>query len=109
MANTPFLSALTQAGLAKETTWGTAVAPTTADQFFPVVNPKSEDVIESIYDQGYRGRISKQQGYQQGYRQSKYSFESQWYPDVCGNWLMGIFGTDGWASGSTHPFTVLNT
>ena len=109
MANTPLLTALTQVGLAKETTWGTGVAPTTADQFVPVVNPKSEDIIESILDNGYRSRISKDQGYQQGFRQSKYSFDSQWYPDVCGNWLMGIFGADGWTAGTTHPFTVLNT
>lgn len=109
MANTPLLTGLTQVGLAKETTWGTGVAPTTADQFIPIVNPKLEDVIESILDNGYRSRMSKDQGYQQGFRQSKYSFETQVYPDVCGNWFMGLFGTDGWASGTTHPFTVLNS
>lgn len=106
---TPLQTFVTSTGLAKETTWGTAVAPTTADQFIPIINPKLEDVIESIYDDGLRSRASQHQGYQQGFRQSKYSFESQWFPDVCGNWLMGIMGTDGWASGTTHPFSVLNT
>lgn len=105
----PLQTALTSVGLAKETTWGTGVAPTTADQFVPIMNPKLEDIIESIYDDNYRSRISQHQGFQQGFRQGKYSFESQWFPDVCGNWLMGIMGTDGWASSTTHPFTVLNT
>jgi hypothetical protein len=105
----PLQTFQTLVGLAKETTWGTAVAATTADQFPPMMNPKMEELIESIYDDGYRSRASQHQGYQQGFRQSKFTFESQWFPDVCGNWLMGIMGTDGWASGTTHPFTVLNT
>jgi hypothetical protein len=105
----PLQTFVTAVGVAKETVWGTAVAPTTADQFIPIINPKLEDIIESIYDDGFRSRASQHQGYQQGFRQSKYSFESQWFPDVCGNWLLGIMGTDGWASGTTHPFTVLNT
>src|SRR5437868_4567655 len=105
---TPLQTFVTSTGLAKETTWGTAVAPTTADQFIPIINPKLEDIVESIFDDGLRSRASQHQSYQQGFRQSKFSFESQWFPDVCGNWLLGIMGSDGWASGTTHPFTVLN-
>ncbi len=112
MATPPIPTFLTSVGLAKETTWGTGVAPTTADQFVPLDSaPKQDDGIESIYDDGYRSRASQHQGYQQGNASSKFSFGSQWYPDVCGNWLMGIMGSDGWAGGSptTHPFSVLNT
>jgi hypothetical protein len=109
MATTPLQTWRTSVGLAKETTWGTAVAPTTLDQFIPIMNPKSEDIIESIYDDGYRSRASQHQGYQQGFRQSKYSFESQWFPQTCGNWLMGMMGVDGYSAGTTHPFSVLNT
>ena len=109
MPTPPLQTALTSIGLAKETTWGTGVAPTTADQFVPVQNPKPEDVIDTVLDQNYRSRISLDQGYQQGFRTSKYGFDSHVYPDVAGNWFMGLFGTDGWASGTTHPFTVLNS
>lgn len=106
---TPLQSWLTSVGLAKETTLYTPVAPTTSDQFISIQNPKPEDIIESIYDTGYRSRASQDQGYQQGFRYGKYGFESYWHPEVCGNWLMGIMGTDGWASGTTHPFTVNNS
>jgi hypothetical protein len=100
---------VTSTGIAKETTWGTPVAPTTLEQFPPVLNPKLEDIIESVYDDGYRSRASQHQGYQQGFRQSKYTFESLWHPETCGTWLMGIMGTDGYSAGTTHPFSVLNT
>lgn len=109
MPTPPLQTWLTQLGLAKETTWGTAVAPTTADQFIPVLNPKLSDEIEPIYDRGLRSRASLDQAWYQGFRMQHYTFESQFYPDVCGNWLMGMFGADGWSSGTTHPFTVLNT
>lgn len=109
MPTPPIQTFLTSLGVAKETTWGTAVAPTTADQFIPVTNPKPEDVIDAILDNNYRSRASYDQGYQQGFRYSKYSFESHVYPDVAGNWFMGLMGTDGWSSGTTHPFTVLNS
>lgn len=109
MPTPPLPSFLRQVGLAKETTWGTGVAPTTADQFVPILNAKYEDVVESALDQNNRGRASLDQGYYQGYRSAKYSFETYAYPDVAGNLLMGILGADGWASGTTHPLTVLNT
>lgn len=109
MPTPPIQTFQTAVGIAKETTWGTGVAPTTAEQFPVVMNPKLEDIIESIYDDGYRSRASQHQGYQQGFRQGKYSFESLWHPEPCGTWLMGIMGTDGYSSGTTHPFSVLNT
>lgn len=109
MPTPPLPSFLRQVGLAKETTWGTGVAPTTADQFVPILNAKYEDVAESVLDQGNRSRASVDQGYYQGFRFGKYSFETYAYPDVAGNLLMGIMGVDGWASAATHPLTVLNT
>lgn len=109
MPTPPLPSFLRQVGVAKETTWGTAVAPTSSDQFVPIMNPKYEDVIESVLDQGLRSRASQDQGYYQGFRYGKYSFETYAYPEVAGNLLMSILGSDGWASGTTHPLTVLNT
>src|SRR4029077_3572149 len=109
MPTPPLPSFLRMVGLAKESAWGTGVAPTTADQFVPIMNPKYEDVVESVLDQGLRNRASVDQGYYQGFRSAKYSFDTYAYPDVAGNLLMGIMGSDGWASGTTHPLTVLNT
>ena len=109
MPTPPLPSFLRQVGLAKESTWGTAVAPTTADQFVPIMNVKYEDVVESVLDQGFRSRASQDQGYYQGFRYGKYSFDTYAYPDVAGNLLMSILGSDGWASGTTHPLSVLNT
>jgi hypothetical protein len=107
---TPLQTYLTAVGLAKEPSWATATAPTTTDQFMTVLNPKPEDIIAPIEDTGLRSRASRLQGWQQGFRYSKYTFETPGvFPVTIGNVLMGLFGTDGWASGTTHPFTVLNT
>lgn len=96
-------------GLAKETTWGTAVPPTTLDQFMPVMNPKPSDEFDTIEDTGYRGLAGKTQGYQQGFAIGKWSWEMHAYPEPMGNIFMGLLGVDGWASGALHPFTLLNS
>lgn len=108
-ATPPFPSFLTQVGFAKETTWGTAVAPTTLDQFVPITNPKPSDEIDTIEDTGYRSLAGKTQGYYQGFRIGKWSWEQMAYPEPIGNVFMGLLGVDGWASGTTHPFTLLNS
>lgn len=105
----PLQTFLTQLSLAKESSWASSATASSTDQFVPVTNPKPEDVIEAILDNNNRSRASHDQGYQQGFRYSKYSFESHVYPDVVGNWFMGLMGTDGWSSSVTHPFTVLNS
>jgi hypothetical protein len=109
MPTPPLPSFLRQVGLAKEPSWATVTAPTTADQFVPIMNAKYEDVIESVLIQPFVSRASLDQNFAQGFRYGKYSFETFAYPDVAGNLLMGIMGSDGWASASTHPLTVLNT
>lgn len=104
----PLQGTFRQTGIAKEPAWGTLTAATTADQFPPVGNAKFEEMYDPIVDDNNRSRISKTQGWQQGFRSSKYSFETHCYPDVIGNILMGMYGTDGWTAGSTHPFSVFN-
>lgn len=105
-ATPPLPTWQTQVGLAKEGTWGTAVAPTTLDQFMPVMNPKPADEIDTIEDTGYRGTAGKTQGYYQGFRVGKWAFEMHAFPEPIGNLFMGILGVDGFAAGTTHPFTI---
>src|SRR5467141_3094086 len=109
MPTPPIPTFLTQIGLAKETTWGTPIAPTTLDQFMPVLNPKPVDDIDTILDNGLRSLAGKDQGYYQGFRIGKWSYEMHAFPEPIGHIFMGLLGTDGWASGTTHPFTLLNT
>lgn len=108
-ATPPLPSFLRQVGIAKESTWGTAVAPTTADQFIPIMNAKYEDVIDSVLIQPFVSRASLDQNFAQGFRLGKYGFETFAYPDVAGGLFMHILGVDGYAAGTTHPLTVLNS
>lgn len=102
----PLQTALTIVGLAKETTLFTPVAPSTSDQFLMVKNMKPSDEPDIILDEGYRGLMSKTFGDFQGFRMGKWTFDAFSYPIPLGTLFMGMFGADGWASASTHPFTV---
>ena len=102
----PIQTALTIVGLAKETTLFTAVNPSTSDQFLMVKNMKPSDEAEKIVDEGYRGLMTKTFGDFQGFRMGKWTFDAFAYPIPLGTLFMGMFGADGWASGTTHPFTV---
>jgi len=109
---TPLQTFLTQYAMAVETTWGTYVAATTADQFIPVMNLKVSDEPETIEDIGLRNRAGLDQGYVQGFRYSKLSWESHFYPDVCGNYIRALLGGVDTVTGSspwTHTIPVLNT
>lgn len=111
MAN-PLQTFLTQLGLAAESSWGTLTAPSTADQFIPVSNLKVSDEIETIEDRGLRSRASIDQGYAQGNRFAKISFDSLVYNDVVGNYIRGmLMGTDSvtGAGPFTHTIPILNT
>src|SRR5947199_14269 len=103
---TPLQTALTIVGIAKESVLFTAVAPSTSDQFLMVKNMKPSEEADMILDEGYRGLMTKTFGEFQGFRQAKWAFDAFAYPIPLGTLFMGIFGTDGWASGTTHPFTV---
>jgi hypothetical protein len=102
------LSALGYLGIAKEATFGTAIAPT---MFIPYDSIKVEDDIKKSVDEGRRGVMSKEFAVYNTTRMSKIDVESLAYPDTLGYFLLGILGKDtvtGAASPYTHKFQVLD-
>lgn len=101
---------LLQAGLVKETTWGTPVNPQTA--FFPVKAPKMDIKYASIFDNGYRGNASMDFAYYQGTGSTSVDLPSMYfYPEATGNLLMAMLGADAvtGAGPYNHVFTLLNS
>ncbi|WP_407310516.1 phage tail tube protein [Desulfosporosinus sp. SB140] len=105
----PIISYNSRAGLAKETTWGTAItAPTT---WIPFKTLKSEDDIKRVIDDGIRGNLSKDFASYAGVASAKYDLDGMVYPDVFGNLLLAILGQDSVSGTSpyTHAFTLAAT
>lgn len=97
-------------GIAKETTKGTAVAPT---DYIPVMASKIKpvDVIDPLYDEGLRGSIVKNYAYIQGRERSTFDFGGPAFPDTFGYVLQGIMGqvtTAGASAPYTHTINLLN-
>lgn len=90
-------------GIAKETTKGTAVAPTA---FIPVNigKVKPVDVIDPLYDEGLRGSMVKNYNYIQGRTRSTFDFGGAVFPDTFGWALGGIMGAVA-TSGASAPYT----
>jgi len=90
-------------GIAKETTKGTAVAPTA---FIPVAQSKFKpvDVIDPLMDQGLRGSMVKDYAYVQGRVHSTFDFGGSVFPDTFGWALAGIMGSVA-TTGSSAPYT----
>lgn len=102
------LSALGYLGIAKETTFGTAVAPTV---YIPYDSIKNEDDIKKTVDEGRRGVLSKEFAVYNTTRMSKIDIETLGYPDTIGYFLSGILGKDtvtGASAPYTHKFQVLD-
>lgn len=85
------LSKLAILGLAKETTAGTYVAPTT---YLPFMKADFEDMYTAIKDESFRGNDTSLQGLYQGVVQADWSIDLMAYPDVTGHFLRGIIGPD---------------
>ena len=90
-------------GIAKETTKGTAVAPTS---FIPVAVGKLKpvDVIDPLFDEGLRGSLVKNYNYIQGRVRSTFDFGGPVFPDTFGFAVAGLLGSVA-TTGSTAPFT----
>src|SRR5215472_13803003 len=109
MANLAVPSWLLFAGLAKESTWGTAVAAT---DFYPLMKPDFEPIYEPIEDDGFRSNASALQAWYQGVGKSQVSLPDMlFYPNASGHFLMGILGVDTLTGTNpyTHTMTLLNT
>jgi|ERR1035437_494733 hypothetical protein len=81
----------TKVGLGKETTFGTAVVPSF---MLPNKAPKPKDIYKQIVDSDLRGSNSKDQQSQQGTGHSEVDLDFPAYPDLIGNMLMALLGTD---------------
>jgi hypothetical protein len=102
------LTALGYFGIAKETTYGTAVAPSL---FIPYDSIKVEDDLRKSTDEGRRGVLSKEFAVYNTTRLSKIDLETLAYPDTIGHFLLGILGKDtvtGVAVPYTHKFQILD-
>jgi hypothetical protein len=98
--------------MAREVTWGTAVSPTTVDQFFTVVNPKFENDIDPVPDDGFRGIASQDFALNQGFRYARFTFETQLLPQNSGTLFQALQGGVDAISGAgpyVHPIPQLNT
>lgn len=99
-----------QVGLAKETTWGTAVPSTI---FYPAgKNTKLDSRFQNLLEEGWEGIAGKDKVYIQGTGWSELNWPDMWfYPDTSPHFLMALLGTDT-VTGSgpfTHTITLNNT
>lgn len=97
-------------GIAKETTKGTAVAPT---DYLPVMGDslKSVDVIAPLYDTGLRGSNVTNYAYVPGRTSSTVDFSSSVFADSVGYALAGVMGsvaTTGASAPYTHTISLKN-
>jgi hypothetical protein len=92
---------LTWLGVAKESTYGTAVTPT----FFPPFKDvKPEDVIDYIKDQGIRGAMALTYNVITGIQHSTMDISTDAYPDSLGLFLLAVLGSDT-VTGSASPYS----
>lgn len=96
-----FPKELTWLGVAKETTWGTAVAPT---YFIPFKDAKPEDVNAYIKDNGIRGAFAAVYGVYPGITHSTMDVSGEAFPDILGLLLLAILGKDT-VTGTVAPYT----
>jgi hypothetical protein len=100
---------LTWLGLAKETTWGTAVAPTYT---IPTKDVKPEDVDAYVKDQGIRGAMALTYNIIPGVSQSNFEIDGEVFPDSFGLLALAMLGSDtvtGAAAPYTHSFKLART
>jgi hypothetical protein len=90
-------------GIAKETTKGTVVAPTS---FIPVAVGKLKpvDIIDPLYDEGLRGSLVKNYAYIPGRYRSTFDFGGPVFPDTFGFPIAGLLGSVA-TTGASAPYT----
>lgn len=88
-------------GIAKETAFGTAVAPSV---FIPVSAPTPKDSLALLDDKGMRGSMVDTYGEVAGPISAEMDFDGDVFPDTIGWMLAGILG-DVTSVGSAAPYT----
>lgn len=90
-------------GIAKESTKGTAVAPT---DFIPVMadSLKPADIIDPLFDKGLRGSLVENYNYIPGRTRSTFDFGGAVFPDTIGYSIAGVMGSVA-TTGASAPFT----
>jgi hypothetical protein len=107
---TVFPAELSFAGIAKETSNGTPVAPT---RFFPYTKFDCTDDNGLLIDDAMYGSMTSENGAVAGKRQGAIDYEGYFVPDFAGDLLYNIMG--GYAVGAAvsgvypHTFTLLNS
>jgi hypothetical protein len=82
----------TALGVAKETTYGTGVAPTA---WLPISNPRFQpQALRNILDNGFRGQPAVDFDLIAGPGEGTLSFDGIVFPDSFPNLLMNVFGND---------------
>jgi hypothetical protein len=99
----------TVVGIAKETTYGTAVAPTA---FIPISGaPKTDEKLKLDADKAWRGSMGLDYGFQPGIYDTTVGYSSYVFPDTVGWALAGVLGdvaTTGVSAPYTHTFSLYN-
>jgi hypothetical protein len=106
---TTYPSAKVFVGGAKETTPGTAVAPTFT---FPMEKFEGEDKPTPLIDKAMRGSMVEEYGYIQGVVLSEWTASGPWFGDMGGYLFSNILGdltTTGGAAPFSHAFSLLNS
>lgn len=96
-------------GIAKETTFGTAVAPTA---FMPVTPPTPKDNLTLLVDKGLRGSMVDEYDEISGPLSSTFDFGGDVFADTVPWMLTGVLGdltTTGASAPFSHALAVLNT
>lgn len=99
---------LTWLGVAKETTWGTAVNPA---YYVPFKDAKPVDEIDTVKDQGIRGAMAQTYNILQGVKHSSMDLSGETFPDSIGLLILAMLGVDT-VTGTgpyTHTFKLART
>jgi hypothetical protein len=105
----PKSSLLSFLGIAKESTFGTAVPPTA---FIPVGNVTPKDSVTLLDDKGWRGSMVETYGKVAGPITGSIDFDGDVFPDTIGWMVTGILGditTTGASAPFTHAVAALNS
>lgn len=106
---TTYASAKQFLGLAKETTHGTAVAPTLT---MPVSEFTPDQTFEWLADESWRGHLGDNSGIQQGVTKGEFDLKGPAFLDTLPHLLLNILGdltTTGASAPYSHAVSLLNS